>query len=71
MPSAEEITRHHDPDPDEDPWVHGPPSPTAVALVPYDRRWPGRYAALAREIRATLGEVVLDIDHIGVAATTR
>jgi GrpB-like predicted nucleotidyltransferase (UPF0157 family) len=65
MPSAEEITRHHDPNPDEDPWVHGPPSPTTVALVAYDPSWPDRYATLAGEVRAALGDIVLDIDHVG------
>jgi GrpB-like predicted nucleotidyltransferase (UPF0157 family) len=68
MPSAEEITRHHDADPDEDPWVDGPPAPAPVALVPYDPAWPERYAALAGEVRAALGPVVLDIDHVGSTA---
>jgi GrpB-like predicted nucleotidyltransferase (UPF0157 family) len=65
VPSAEEITRHHDPDPDGDPWVHGPPPPTTVTLVDHDPSWPDRYAALAAEIRAALGDVVLDLDHVG------
>jgi GrpB-like predicted nucleotidyltransferase (UPF0157 family) len=65
MPSAEEITRHHDPDPDEDAWVHGPPPPTTVALVAYDPSWPDRYATFAGDIRAALGDVVLDLDHVG------
>jgi len=68
VPSADEITRHHDPDPDENPWVHGPPSPTKVALVAYDPSWPDRYATLAGEIRAALGDVVLDLDHVGSTA---
>ena len=65
MPSAEEITRHHDPDPDEDPWVHGPPPVATVALVDYDPSWPDRYAALAGEVVAALGDAVLAIDHVG------
>jgi hypothetical protein len=68
MPSAEEITRHHDPNPDEDPWVHGPPPPTTVTLVAYDPSWPDRYAALAGDIRAALGDIVLDIEHVGSTA---
>lgn len=31
----------------------------------YDASWPDRYATLAAGIRAALGEVVLDIDHVG------
>jgi GrpB-like predicted nucleotidyltransferase (UPF0157 family) len=68
VPSAEEITHHHDPDPDENPWVHGPPAPVTVALVAYDPSWPDRYATLAGEVRAALGDVVLDIDHVGSTA---
>jgi len=68
MPSAEEITRHHDPNPDEDPWVHGPPPPTTVTLVAYDPSWPDRYAALAGDILAALGDIVLDIEHVGSTA---
>lgn len=65
MPTYEEITRHHEPDPDEDPWVLGPPVPAAVEIVPYDRRWPIRFAALAHGIRAALGEAALDVEHVG------
>ena len=68
MPSAAEITRHHDPDPDEDPWVHGPPAPVPVVLSAYDPSWPDRYAALAAGIRAALGDLVLDLDHVGSTA---
>jgi len=68
VPSAEEITRHHDPDPDEEPWVQGPPPPTTVALMDYDASWPDRYATLAAGIRAALGAVVLDLDHVGSTA---
>jgi len=68
MPSAEEITRHHDPNPDEDPWVHGPPPATTVTLVAYDPSWPDRYTGLAGDILAALGDVVLDIEHVGSTA---
>lgn len=65
MPSASEIARHHDPDPDESPWVDGPPKPIHVTLVEYDERWPDRYQSLADSIRAILGDRVLDIEHVG------
>jgi GrpB-like predicted nucleotidyltransferase (UPF0157 family) len=65
MPSASEITRHHDPDPDENPWVHGRPKPVQVSLVGYDQRWPDRYQSLADEIRETLRDIVLDLEHVG------
>jgi GrpB-like predicted nucleotidyltransferase (UPF0157 family) len=65
VPTFEEITRHHDPDPAEDPWVLGPPPPETIAIVPYDPEWPARYRALSAGIRAALGDAVLDIDHVG------
>lgn len=65
MPSFEEITRHHDPDPDEDPWVRGPPPVEPVRIVPYDPDWPARYERLAAGIRAALGGAVLELAHVG------
>ena len=61
----EEITRHHDADPDEDPWVLGPPKPTVVVIAPYNEEWPERFAALERDIRAALGAAALDVEHVG------
>ncbi|MBP2329568.1 GrpB-like predicted nucleotidyltransferase (UPF0157 family) [Kibdelosporangium banguiense] len=65
MPTNEEITRHHDPNLSENPWVTGPPAPETVAIVPYNPEWPRRYQALSVEIRATLGDAVLGIEHTG------
>lgn len=66
MPSPEEITRHYDPDPSEDPWVNGPPaSAQPVDIVAYDAGWPGRFAALAAGVRAALGEAALAVEHVG------
>jgi GrpB-like predicted nucleotidyltransferase (UPF0157 family) len=65
MPTHEEITKHHDPDPDENPWVSAPPTPAVVEIVPYDPAWPDRYRALAADIRAALGDAVLDLEHVG------
>lgn len=65
MATAEEITRHHDPDPEENPWVDGPPPPEDVLIVDPDPTWPERYAALAADIRTALGERVLDLQHVG------
>lgn len=65
MPKFEEITRFHEPDPSEDPWVHGPPPAEPVTIVEYDPEWPRRYEVLASDIRCALGSSVLDIEHIG------
>lgn len=65
MPTAAELTRHHDPDPDENPWVSGPPPPEVVQVVPYDPAWPGWYRDLASSIQMALGDAVLAIEHVG------
>jgi GrpB-like predicted nucleotidyltransferase (UPF0157 family) len=36
-----------------------------VRIVPYDPGWPAIFAALAADLRASLGEVAVRIDHIG------
>lgn len=68
MPSHEEITRHHEADPSENPWVQGPPAPEPVEIVAYDPAWPARYRALRADIVAALGDSVLDIEHVGSTA---
>lgn len=65
MPGFEEITRHRDPDPTEDPWVNGPPAPETVTIAPYNPEWPRRYQALSTEIRTALRDVALDVEHVG------
>ncbi|MEU7631767.1 GrpB family protein [Nocardia sp. NPDC049220] len=65
MPTFEEITRHHEPDPAESPWVNGAPPPETVSIVAYQPEWPRRYQAAATEIRAALGPAVMDIEHVG------
>ena len=57
MPGFEEITRHRDPDPAEDPWVNGPPAPETVTIAPYNPEWPRRYQALSTGIRTALRDV--------------
>ncbi|WP_024804013.1 GrpB family protein [Nocardia sp. BMG51109] len=68
MPTFEEITRHREPDPSEDPWVDGPPPPETITIVSYDPEWPRRFRTLAADIRSVLGDVVLDIEHVGSTA---
>lgn len=65
MPTFEEIIRHRDPNPSENPWVNGPPAPEAVEIVPYNPEWPNRYRVLSAEVRTALGDAVLDIEHVG------
>ena len=36
-----------------------------LAVVAYDRRWPGDFAVLARGIRGALGPMAVRVDHVG------
>jgi GrpB-like predicted nucleotidyltransferase (UPF0157 family) len=36
-----------------------------LAVVPYDIRWPGEFAVLARRVGSALGPVAVKVDHIG------
>lgn len=65
MPAFEDITRHREPDPHENPWVDGPPPPETIRIVAYDPQWPHRFQALAADIAEALGEAALSIEHVG------
>ncbi|XXX80795.1 GrpB family protein [Sorangium sp. So ce134] len=65
MPTAEEITKHHEPAPDQSPWVNGPPAPAPIVVVDYDARWPALFDVVAHKIRAALGDAALAIEHVG------
>jgi len=65
MATFADITRHRDPNPDEDPWVNGPPPPELIEIVPYDPDWPTRYETAAERIKRALGPVALDLEHVG------
>jgi GrpB-like predicted nucleotidyltransferase (UPF0157 family) len=64
VPTPEEITRHHDSDPGDAAFLRPPPE-EAVVIADPDPGWPSRYAALAAEIRAALGDRTLDLEHVG------
>jgi GrpB-like predicted nucleotidyltransferase (UPF0157 family) len=65
VPSAHDITRHWDNNPDEDPYIHGKPAPEAIEVVASDPGWPALYERLASEIRGALGPAALHIEHVG------
>lgn len=65
MPGFEEITRHSDADPTENPWVNGPPAAETVVIAPYNPDWPRRYQTLVAAIRTALGDTALDLEHVG------
>ncbi len=48
-----------------DPWVAGPPEAEQIEIVPSDTSWPERFRQLADMIHNALGEMALDIEHIG------
>jgi GrpB-like predicted nucleotidyltransferase (UPF0157 family) len=65
VPTPEDITRHHEPCPGEDPWVKGPPKPEPVEVVEYDPAWPAAFARIAGMVRESLGDAAIAIEHVG------
>ena len=65
---ASAITRHHDPRPDENPWVHGKPSIESIEVVRYDPNWPILFQQLEQDVRMVLNETALGIEHVGSTA---
>jgi len=68
VPTPEEITRHHDepPPPGANPYVDpSAAQPYEIAVVEYDDRWPADFERVAAVIRATLGDRVLELRHVG------
>ncbi len=65
MPTAEEITKHHDAEPDHHPWVGERPAPVPIRVVAYDDSWPVHYERTAAQIRDVLGEVAIAVEHVG------
>jgi len=65
MPTAIEITTHHEANEGENPWVHGPPPPEEIHVVPYDGNWPATFERLTADIQNALGAKALRIDHVG------
>jgi GrpB-like predicted nucleotidyltransferase (UPF0157 family) len=68
MATAEEITRHHEPDPDRSPWIGGPPPPETISVIAYDDGWPERFETLAASIVGALGSEVVAVEHVGSTA---
>ena len=65
MPSAEQITRHTDDDPDSIEWVGVDPPPRPIEIVEPDPTWPAQFAALAARIGEALGAHALAVEHVG------
>jgi GrpB-like predicted nucleotidyltransferase (UPF0157 family) len=65
MPTAEEITRHTDGDPDDLEWVGADPPPRPIEIVEPDAAWPAQFDLLADRIRSALGERAVAVEHVG------
>jgi GrpB-like predicted nucleotidyltransferase (UPF0157 family) len=65
VPSPEDITRHHEPVPGEDPWVAGPPKPEPIEVTDHDPTWPATFARVEAAVRAALGDFAIAIEHVG------
>jgi GrpB-like predicted nucleotidyltransferase (UPF0157 family) len=65
MPTAEEITRHVDDDPDAMDWVGDDPPPRPIEVVEPDLGWPALFELVATQIRSALGDRALSVEHVG------
>jgi GrpB-like predicted nucleotidyltransferase (UPF0157 family) len=65
MPTADEITRHADADPDDVEWVGAEAPPGSIEIVEPDPTWPAQFDVLAGRIRDALGGRALAVEHVG------
>lgn len=66
--NAHEVTRFEEGDPQESPWVQGPPGPEAIEVVAHDPAWAGLFQAQKDRIQAVLGARALAVEHVGSTA---
>jgi GrpB-like predicted nucleotidyltransferase (UPF0157 family) len=66
VPTPEDITRHHDEG--EVVYVGARPTSYTLRIVEPDPAWAQRYAVLAADVLAALGDEALDIQHVGSTA---
>lgn len=65
MPTDDDITHHHDGDPDDAIWLAGGPLPGPVVIVEHDPAWHTHFTTLADRIRSALGPLALTVEHVG------
>ena len=67
MLTAADIVRFDDaPPPDGlNPWVGGAPPAETIEIAPSDPNWPRDFQELALLIRGALGELALEVEHVG------
>jgi len=67
MLSAADIVRFDDAPPPAgmDPWVGGAPAAEKIEIVPGDEGWPETFGRLSALVRTALGELALEVEHIG------
>jgi GrpB-like predicted nucleotidyltransferase (UPF0157 family) len=67
MLTTADIVRFDDTPPPtgQDPWVAGVPEAESIEVASSDPRWPEDFKRLARRIRQALGELALEVEHVG------
>ena len=67
-PAPSAIITFVDGDPDENPWVVGPPAAETVEIAAYSPDWPARFEASKTLIAQALPGLALMIEHVGSTA---
>jgi GrpB-like predicted nucleotidyltransferase (UPF0157 family) len=67
MLTAADIVRFDDAPPPVglEPWVGGAPAAERIEIVPSDASWPEKFRQVAALIRSGLGELALEVEHVG------
>jgi GrpB-like predicted nucleotidyltransferase (UPF0157 family) len=68
MPTPEQITKHHEPASDSNPWVGEPPPRGSIRIVEHDETWPAQFEMVADRVRAALGARAIAVEHVGSTA---
>ncbi|MDE1480052.1 GrpB family protein [Xenorhabdus bovienii] len=68
MINPKDIIFFPEPDPNENPWVHGKPAEEVIGVVAYNPEWVATWQQLSESIKKTLGNIVLHIEHVGSTA---
>ncbi|MDC9588431.1 GrpB family protein [Xenorhabdus sp. XENO-10] len=68
MINTKDIIFFPESDPNENPWVHGKPAEEVIDVVEYNPEWIITWQQLSLSIKQALGNIALNIEHVGSTA---
>ncbi|MBI6548502.1 GrpB family protein [Xenorhabdus lircayensis] len=70
MINTKDIIFFPESDPNENPWVHGKPAEEVIDVVEYNPEWIATWQQLSSSIKEALGNIALNIEHVGSTAVS-